>query len=171
MLSFKDIPPEWVSMLRHVQTYFPNAKIAGGALRDLELGKEIKDVDIFITRTHDFHESMGKLHDDIKQTYHSEYGMHCSKTDPREIYGIYHVRKNDIKYEFIVGSEKETSIDLFDIGICQISFDGNQINVTQNYIDDVQNKIIRVYNPHGTNRTIKRIARMSEKFPDFTVSG
>jgi len=43
------VPIEWKKFLSAVQTLFPDAVIAGGALRDLIVEKPIKDVDIFIS--------------------------------------------------------------------------------------------------------------------------
>jgi hypothetical protein len=43
------IPQEWKKFLATVQTFFPDAIIAGGALRDLIAEKPVKDVDIFIS--------------------------------------------------------------------------------------------------------------------------
>lgn len=42
------IPQEWKKFLSIIQTMFPSAIIAGGALRDTICDNEVKDVDIFI---------------------------------------------------------------------------------------------------------------------------
>jgi len=43
------VPIEWKKFLSTVQTLFPDAVIAGGALRDLIVEKQVKDVDIFVS--------------------------------------------------------------------------------------------------------------------------
>jgi hypothetical protein len=42
------IPKEWKNFLSSIQTMFPSAIIAGGALRDTICDNQVKDVDIFI---------------------------------------------------------------------------------------------------------------------------
>lgn len=42
------VPFAWAEALRIVQSVHPEAVLAGGALRDLILGGEVKDLDIFI---------------------------------------------------------------------------------------------------------------------------
>ena len=44
----KEVPWAWTEVLRTVQSVHPEAILAGGALRDLILGGEVKDLDIFI---------------------------------------------------------------------------------------------------------------------------
>lgn len=41
------IPPAWRTVIETVRLYYPNAVIAGGALRDLGLGGEVRDLDVF----------------------------------------------------------------------------------------------------------------------------
>src|SRR5690348_12463644 len=43
-----ELPQEWREALRRVQLYFPEAVIAGGALRDLFTGRQVKDIDVFV---------------------------------------------------------------------------------------------------------------------------
>jgi hypothetical protein len=43
------IPEQWKKFLRTIQTLFPDAIIAGGALRDTIIDNVVKDVDIFIS--------------------------------------------------------------------------------------------------------------------------
>ena len=43
-----EIPPLWKEILTKVREIYPEAIIAGGSLRDLDHGKEPKDIDIFV---------------------------------------------------------------------------------------------------------------------------
>jgi hypothetical protein len=44
----KEVPAEWLEVLRVIQSVFPQAVLAGGCLRDLVLGGEVKDLDVFV---------------------------------------------------------------------------------------------------------------------------
>jgi hypothetical protein len=44
----KEVPAKWLEVLSVVQSVFPQAVLAGGCLRDLALGGEVKDLDVFV---------------------------------------------------------------------------------------------------------------------------
>ena len=75
------IPEDWTKTLKMIQREYPEAVIAGGSLRDLFLGKEIKDIDVFVIGTrpempkhHIISRTIetGKLHDNIFSWRHTD---------------------------------------------------------------------------------------------------
>lgn len=49
MITPNDIPAEWKEALSVIKDVCPDAMIAGGALRDLDNGREVKDIDVFFS--------------------------------------------------------------------------------------------------------------------------
>src|SRR3546814_3140365 len=58
-----EIPEKWRELLASVRSVFPTAIIAGGAMRDLENGKPVKDIDINV-------EANGQTFTSIKASVH-----------------------------------------------------------------------------------------------------
>ena len=46
--SVDDIPSSWRELLGEIREVAPDAVIAGGALRDRDNGRPIKDLDVFV---------------------------------------------------------------------------------------------------------------------------
>lgn len=60
-------------------------------------------------------------------------------------------------------------LDRFDIGLCQIAYDGKKIVTTAAYRDDVKFKTLTVQKPMST--TMEHIAAVLGKYPDFKPTG
>lgn len=77
------IPLEWKNFLATLQTLFPSAIIAGGALRDTIIGNPIKDVDIFITDLDpSFNldtEQLQKIAGLFNIKVHQDFGEECTR--------------------------------------------------------------------------------------------
>lgn len=78
----------------------------------------------------------------------------------------------DIPYNIIISklTDPMKIVEEFDFGLCQIGMttDGKLL-MTEAFLTDINNKTITVINSREEPRQIKRIKRMKEKFPDFTV--
>lgn len=167
------IPAEWKKVLHSVQELFPQAVIAGGALRDLWHGKPAKDVDIFIPIKED-----GGLYEDeilsidpyAEKIAASVYGQAGNAATPgfRNIYVIWRLTIEGVIYECIFIEDRgEDVIDVFDLSIAQIAFDGNSVRTTANFNRTIFDKVIRVCNVNRSDRQTKRMERVLSKYPEY----
>lgn len=171
------IPAIWMEVLASIQQDYPQAVIAGGALRDLHNGRPIKDVDIFIPRNASkkwewFLEksAFGRLYSiENKFNVYDEDDQEEANKHDRMIYGVGRSMIGGIRFEFIMVELSETKIEMFDLNICQIGFDGAKVTATPAYFDGIKDKTIRIMNVNREDRQTKRIARLKEKYNDFAV--
>jgi hypothetical protein len=182
------IPSEWKTVLAKTQTLFPNAIIAGGALRDTVVDVKVKDIDIFIcsslkAQIKDFEDlfgisKSGTLGGD-GVSHHptdtmSDYALGYSQLD-----GIPRVREvidmvlNGTQYQFIFVNIPPVKFvyDSFDFGICKIYFDGIKLNITDEFWYDFENKQLTwsgKFLPAQIHHTlfIHRV-NLADKFPNW----
>lgn len=177
---------------RHIgifQKLFQTDKVfvAGGALRDLDNEKDIKDIDIFVwaddrlqkqaqwankdtskhlTYAGDLEKIYGKESTSDLQT--KKYGNRLGtglrfwdiRTIPHRNYPI-----QLILYNHVGRTGPKVLLQYFDIDLCKISYDGERVYRTNEYKVDVENKTITV-NPYCVNdkKTQKRVAMLEKKF-------
>lgn len=177
-----DIPQAYQDMLLAVRQVFPSAIIAGGSLRDLHYGKTPKDVDIFIHGGGSF--DMDMLDADLEELYKVigkpvdifEQDIEYGSNNSRDVVLILKYLIDEVAYDIIFqtsttvsisGNNVEDIIGSFDMSICQIAFNGEVTDITQGYLDTYRHKVIHML--RVDDRSDSRIARIKEKFPDFTV--
>lgn len=167
---------EWVEILNRVQQVFPGAVIAGGALRDTINNRPVKDVDIFIPIS--THEPLETVYEDIWDMFagenivldcHSVYGLKTKEDQDRDIFAIFKLKTDNWNYDLIVCAQHACSIHTFDINLCQVAFDGTELKYTMDFKLACENKELKIMNINRTDRNAKRLQRLQEKYPDFTV--
>jgi hypothetical protein len=168
------IPISWKIILGNVQKVSPNAIIAGGALRDLDNGRPISDLDIFIpvAGVDEFHvvstavtpllgcEPDGVAKTGYKGTTQAHYV--CSNR----------FRTDDIEVN-LVGVLCMDVLERFDFGLCKISYDGRELVKLPGYMDDVANHTITYDsgNPYVFRATsMKRVAKIQGKYPGWAYN-
>jgi hypothetical protein len=170
------IPHVWAAMLNLVQGELPSAVIAGGALRDLWHDKPIKDVDIFIPVKADevdldvIEKKVLSIYPYAELVLTSMYGQKGDQAAPgfRNIFAIWRMTVDGVIYELIfIEDMGERMIDVFDISICQISFDGKELFVTDEFYRSVKDGVIRVCNTNRADRQVKRLKRVMDKYPEY----
>lgn len=168
------IPAGWSRVLCSVQEFFPQAQIAGGALRDLWHFKPIKDVDIFIPvkvcEDSLYEEQMLQLDPYAERIHASIYGQsgNCAQPGFRNIYVIWRLNIDGVVYELIFIEDRgEDIISVFDLSIAQIGYDGKNVYYTDNYIRTIMDKVIRVCNQNRADRQTKRLERVLSKYPEY----
>ena len=168
------IPQQWVDVLSKIRTVFPSAKIAGGCLRDLLNDRPIKDVDIFVSLSTvdmemDTHYNILNIYPTADLHKCTTYGVGTMPEDKdRDLEAIYTLSIGEWEYDVIFGSDKACDITTFDIGICQIEYI-DHIKMSDTYIQDVANKVLRVRNTNRTDRNEARLLRLYEKYGDYTI--
>lgn len=158
-----------------IRETFPNAVIAGGALRDLKMGKPIKDIDIFLSDTTEEQIDAFLVAQNANQIYAIRemrcYGAFSNKEVHRVL--TYPKLVGEYDVEFIaLDTQFENVLNRFDFGLCQIMYDGTNVITTSEFVTDVSSKkltLLRCDNPDQYNRSMKRATRMLEKYPDHTL--
>jgi hypothetical protein len=191
------IPQRWKEVLTALQKNgFPEAIIAGGALRDLDHGREIKDVDIFVldhgpSTEEDLEKAFGYA-PNRALTDGSEYHIGRAARPVTQVYEFEHdapelwFTESDHHgtqpFQVIVLKQPERSATRFfrfpefvladfDLGICRIYYDGRELVRTHDYRNDEIDKVFRSYIPltgKQLDLTKERVARLLKKYPDFT---
>lgn len=167
-MSRPQIPRTWRTVLTEIQRLDPHAIIAGGALRDLNLKREPKDLDIFVcesTKLIDIAEMLdGGVADEIESF--SDVLCKVSATITGENLGL------EIPLNIVVCSDELLHpidrLPHFDFGICQIAHDGHEWSQTDAYWEDyTQSKftLMRCTNYQMYQNSMKRYQRISERYP------
>lgn len=141
--------------------------VAGGAIRDMLLEKPIKDIDVFyvgalddglVTQnfTHDMENT--KPSDYEESTFKVAYGRLLYKDCPYPIQLI----KVDVEF----GKLDTWIMDNFGCNLSKVLYGGG-LELTQEFLDDVEMEILTFPNP--VNR--KYMDKMIDKYPDFLVNG
>ncbi len=159
---------DWaVSVLHIVQKEFPDAFVGGGFFRDIELGMDPNDLDIFVGQEgtdqqhqySQFNFRVRKVNHDLRKAgiigsnnaHMAPFYDQLFVEDDRPLVGVAmwkcddvndqpaYVVRNPIQIVAMsaVGFSLDKIISDFDIGICQIAHDGKTIRKTARFDDDV----------------------------------
>jgi hypothetical protein len=166
------LPADWKHVLTMVQSADSRAIIAGGALRDLDCLRPVKDVDIFIpahscdmfARIVEYVERTMSIKTDY--TMGKEYREHFNN-----ITGVASFVSGNTQFD-LVGldmSDPLLVINKFDFGICQISHDGVLCRTTQAYANDKKNNTFTHvpsdnYCEESIIRSMRRWNRLQAKY-------
>jgi hypothetical protein len=154
------LPWPWRTVLSEVQVVWPSAVIAGGALRDWEHDRGIKDVDVFVpvvalSEVERLFPDAKKIELDDASVFGTDIPYHYTFTRYGWLFEV--TFKNDL----------EVLLDRMDIGLCMIKFDGESITRAINYRKDSSRKTLTlIRNTGGEDAHLDRIAL---KYPDFRI--
>lgn len=179
-----NIPQRWQDALRAIKDAgFPEAFIGGGALRDLDHGVEVKDVDIFVRWRGDETFSM------LSRALYSRAALDVTKhdadyqTDASMVLCVFEFHDTALGTEPIqviacAPIDEETprefmrhQLDRFDIGLCKIGFDGKDLTVHSDYLADKQDEVLRLRSPRNPGRSEQRLRRIGERYPEHALIG
>ena len=173
------IPDQWSEALYNIRwKACDTAVIAGGCLRDLDNGRPVKDIDIFVT--HDT--KMSRVKDALKKNVADwkravEYG-HIEVKEPKgrrgrvaeaiEAPGGFPVNVIRLRPDLPTAQSWREH----DFGICQIAYDGNIVESTEYYTYDKENETFGLrYCPSYEVfcQSMKRFQRIHEKYPTWKL--
>lgn len=147
LINGLSIPPQWITILADIQIHDPTAMIAGGALRDLSLGRAPKDLDIFTTTP-----PIGRELETTGMDYEGMNYVVAVVTYPVDL---------DIPFNLVIHEPctNLAMLESFDFGLCQIGFNGREIIKTPAYDWDFKHGIFTMRHIDRYPRSIKRYAR------------
>jgi hypothetical protein len=163
------IPSCWLDVLKKITSVsgWEKSVIVGGALRDLENGRQIKDVDIFVPFLDNDTAAMSLKNFVCGNIPLEEY-------EPQNNYGGIGISRfifvlNGWKFEI---TQKINFIDIqsiysgFDIGLCMISIDkDNVISRSPEYIKDVRDNTLTIVKLLSQ----EHIDRVHEKYSEWKI--
>lgn len=188
------LPNDWVLALRALHLGgFPEAVIAGGALRDLDNGREVKDIDIFVQ--YRGRETVGLLQTAFGYQFDVSTMLPAEITEYTEnladVSAIYNVKSDWVKpigdglwergedlppIQVIALKEFQGlthTLARIDLGLCQIgTADGEKIVRLPSYCVDKAARTMTVTRCESVGqleRTLKRFNRLSEKYSGFEL--
>ena len=176
MIDIYDLPAAWHISLQKVRVYFPGALIAGGALRDLDNGRPIKDIDIFAPNCTDL--KMAKafaegLSNAPVKTLSSERrvndeGRVYEEWAATDLLAIFDIQAEELDYQLIaIKGGPEDILKRIDFGICRIATDGEQIIRTDEYNADRVNECFTLHRCDDSSqydRSLRRHERLVKKY-------
>jgi hypothetical protein len=174
LTTIEAIPAPWKSALSAIQKIDLNAVIAGGCLRDLDNGREVKDIDIFVEgRSAD---ALFGLHRQLVDA-----GLDCAEIDPEKMYPIGDgndlIGCIDITFDecpplqvIMVYWPLDRLLERFDFGICKVSFDGQCLTFHQDYSADKREQVFRLRRERTGSElvaSVHRFARLNRKYENW----
>lgn len=170
------IPSEWTALLTTIRQYAPEAFLAGGALRDLDNGRAIKDLDVFLSTDAD----MGSILVAMLKHGYQTVGTDLSLSEEYGSLGVgvtgilelLHTDRSIPALNFIRVEDAtvDGQVHRFDFGICQIAYDGERVIKTDAYLKDRDAKTFTITrDDDGEPRALRRWQRLSEKYSDWTL--
>jgi hypothetical protein len=176
-ITLKALPDTWRSLLKRITESIidSHAVIAGGAIRDLLLGAEdrVKDLDIFV---------LGPGESTIRNLTQTFGEPPCRRyvDDSPETYADGPVwRWPELRLTYAAPSVDLVAmggisgvvqlLDGFDITLVQVAHDGVRYTIHDNFAKAAQSRTISVIDDSWPDNARARVARMAQKFPEFTV--
>jgi hypothetical protein len=170
------LPPSWGSVLSRIrcQPSWMCSTIAGGALRDLDNGRPVKDVDIFVPYLGDNETALMGLERALPNIFimEVEHSVHNASQIGREGISHFHFEVDGWKFEISQITDQFDHISLldrFDIGLCMISLTSlDDTYRTAYYFSDKHKQQISVVRKTG-GRELEHATRIKQKYTDWTI--
>lgn len=180
----KMIPAEWLEALHAVQTVAPGAVIAGGALRDLFLGRPFKDLDIFV-HLHDPANDRAAIFSaltalgfcssgTIDFSYAKGMTKECYAADSftRSVMAFGCIPVVGLLEVQIVVLNEPFKLSRMDFGLCQIAYDGDALTYSDEFMHDAVNEVFTVCRADTEDelaRSRRRYERLHNKYPGWNL--
>lgn len=163
------IPPSWTELLLRIREVCPSAVLAGGALRDLDNGRDIKDLDVFI-----YAESETQARVAMERLGDAGFSVSWEQNDATvypedqnlEVVAVMDLLGFELPVQLIFTNwDTDFIVDRFDYGICRLSWDGKQLVRPPEYDQDKAAKLFRLRRdrptPVSLRGSVRRFARLT----------
>jgi len=168
-LNKLQLPEAWLDTMSRVRTVAPSAYLAGGALRDLDNNRPVKDLDVFFT------EDMDSARFDAALAGVYVYKKWCPGDyidAAKEVQTTYTFAsltgQPDLNFVQLDRSFNPAAIvERMDFGLCQIGFDVMGVTTTPDYDFDKRNSVFtltRAETVEAVMRSLKRFQRLKQKY-------
>jgi tRNA nucleotidyltransferase/poly(A) polymerase len=154
------IPRPWLRVLYEVQTVWPSAVIAGGALRDWDHERGVKDVDIFVPAV--ALSEVERLFPDAKKCE-----LEDASTFGNDVPYHYTFTRYGWLFEVTFKHDLVGLLDTMDVGLCRIKHDGADVIISTEYRKDSYRKTLTLLRRTGGEK--EHLARIALKYPDFRI--
>lgn len=171
------IPAEWTELLLRIRAVCPTAVLAGGALRDLDNGREVKDLDVFIgegTMDGALRAIRALQEAGFEVVYDETFegGKVYPEDQNLEVVLVAEMEGFDLPVQLIfTGWRTEIIVDRFDYGVCRLSWDGKELVRPPEYDEDKAAQVFRLRrdrpSPASLRGSVRRYARLVEKYPGW----
>lgn len=174
------VPPEWEELRSLVAKACGTTLIVGGALRDLDNGVAVKDIDLFVLVPPLLRESFDPAFYEaalrccvpgleVTEQLHTDY---CDFRD--EVFHVTTCRVAGFEYDvqiiFAALDTEMEAIERVDFGLCQIGWTGAELIRSEAYdIDKAcrQFTLLQCPSDYHRKRSVRRYERFLAKYPDW----
>jgi hypothetical protein len=168
---------KWLQYPRYLQQeYGVNPVLAGGCIRDLLLGQEPKDLDLFISmsewRWARDSDTIQEIFDVIahREGWALDGEEHVAPI-PASLVSVYHHKERDLEYPYQIAVLREDTpaaelIGQFDFGINMVGVNTyGALALTEYFVYDAEHHTITIRNERSRETTLARYERLSKKYP------
>lgn len=165
-------PAQGRAVLALIQEHAPLAYLAGGALRDAWFGRPIKDLDFFVPHM-EGHNAVHAALLDAGYACTVVAAMQYFADDPTVADARLYEQPGQLPVNVIrlhVFKPCREALDRFDLGFCQIGFDGAHVHTTHAFaLDEADHTmtLTRCESPEQFTRTSARAERLREKYREW----
>lgn len=174
-MNFPQVPMAWLIAMSKVSavTGMP-CILSGGALRDLVLGRPVKDLDISLPYSEEVFKDALDGFSHYPKSQHIAAGAagyidgmcECKAVLGFDLPGIPPLNLVFLRDDIPMSALEVAGRN--DFGICQIACNSNgHIEVTEAFLKDADNKTFTVTRPDDGDRCLRRFERLSEKYPGY----
>lgn len=166
MIVDYDLLRTYSEIVKHVITCGGvNPVVAGGAIRDMLLGRPIKDIDIFYSGTLDEEKLLTIFTKDTPENSSEYDGGEFQLTHPC-------LAIEDCSYPIqLIKIDDPHTLDWvcknFGCNLSKVIFSGADLGITTEFLRDVEMEILTF--PKPVSETYMK--KMTDKYPDFLVNG
>lgn len=172
-----ELPVFVTETLATIQKEIPHAIIAGGFLRDMDNDRPVKDLDIFIYNSREYakwikREAIADLLDMPLKNVCKKYMYSPTLMG---VFDIGNTTKYAVPYPiqimFTTFESKEGIVNDFDINLCKVSYDGDQLIYDPTYLQDVQDRSITQsrYTDSNISGQIHHLYRVKDKYVEYEL--
>ena len=186
------VPNDWTAMLKTIRSVHPEALICGGALRDLDHGRSIKDIDVFVkapVKTPLLAAAFGIPEVNFTLIVSESVAEYLKMREVVEVYQANLLPVEEVQFDSgfiaidhrppvqIIGLSMDVTpeavMDRVDFGLSQIAYDGETVHTTAAYrVDSLcqQFTVVTCENADDAKRTYKRWERIfKEKYQGWLL--